>query len=368
MILRIMKPFQIIHHIVIDHIIKPLLKYRICYTWQRSKINTFNRLKKVILCPYCGSSRSEKISTWKINDHYGLFDDNKSRLKVIYAIDLIPKILSEDKRSVYRKKIFDLISSTASVDYHKCPDCNLVFQNYPHKREFANYYYRELYRLMWQKSECEDMDPVYGRSDDRWVYQQEAIAKYFLDVTCLKKKSKILDLGCAEGVACRYLEDNGMISYGLEPSIPMANYAKEVLGLNNILCNEYTTDAYPANSFDGIFSHHVAEHIVDIKEFFKGIKTHLKKNGFLLLQVPCFDNLKTDKDLDQILQGGHIYCFSEKFLVSMLEQLDFTILDIKKTPCNINELPKEQVGKWETTIWADDPCGITILARKEMRV
>lgn len=355
---------QKFHHIVVDHLIIPVLKFRVENAWKKSKINRFNRNKIIIPCPYCGSQYSKKISTWFINDHFGLFEDSYSRMKIIYALDATSKFFMKNNLEEYRKKIIQWISGNAFVDYYLCSNCGLVYQNYPHLPQNANYYYRDLYRLIWQTRGI-NAEPVYGRNDERWIYQQEAIPKYFLESTQLKKNSKILDLGCAEGIGCKYLLEHDMMSYGLEPSAPMANYARNVLGLNNILCEEYTIDSYQADFFDGIYSHHVAEHVVDINGFFNGIQKHLKKDGFFLLQVPCFDNLKLKKDIDLILQGGHVYCFSEKFLVSLLEQLDFTILDIKKTPCNLNELPTEQIGKWETTVWADDPCGITILARKQ---
>jgi hypothetical protein len=45
-------------------------------------------------------------------------------------------------------------------------------------------------------------------------------------------------------------------------------------------------------------------------------------------------------------------------------QYGFEILECKKTPCDLSELDKADMALYGTTVWADDPGGISILARK----
>jgi len=330
--------------------------------WKRATINEINQHKNIQPCPFCKSAESDFIHRWWINDHFGLFDRSHFRLEIIYgdfAFPKFPVIL----KNYYRSLVFSWISSLAYIDYRRCKKCDLVFQNYPHTPDSANYYYSTLYRIPYSDTD-ENGCSIYGRSDDKIIRQHYQIGEYFLKRTGLPKGLKIIDIGCAEGNTCKYLEREGYSVYGIEVSIPMTNYAKNVLELENVTCGTYSVDSYPESFFDGIITHHVAEHVVDINNFFESLSKHLKKGGFLLLQVPCLDNIKSDDHRNHILQGGHIYGFSEKFLRTIIEKEDFRIIEIKKTPCNLNELNATERTPWDTSTWADDPCGISILAEK----
>ena len=337
---------------------------RIRRVWEQAEINRINRTGLVIPCPYCGSSESAYVSRWPISDQFGLFDNDPGRLQTIYALDL-PSFMPRKLVLPYRNLAGQWISGKSHVDYRRCSHCDLVFQNYPHTPTAANYYYQHLYRLPYQKVDPKTGRVIFGRNDDRWVYQQQLIGEYFLGVTQLPPGSKVLDAGCGEGLVCKYFEDQGMAAYGIEPSQAMANYAQSVLQLANVSCGDYAPDSYPPQGFDGIVTHHVAEHVVDLPSFFKALARHLKIGGYLYLQVPCLDNLKNQADYDKILQSGHIYCFSQRFLRSLLESQGFSILSCRLTPCDLGELDPGEIAHWDTTVWADDPGGISILATKD---
>lgn len=341
-----------------------IFRPRIIKTWEKVAINEMNRQDTVMPCLHCGCKESQSVSRWIITDHFGLFDNNTQRLKKIYGMNL-PEILPERLIAYYRNSILKCISGNSYVDYKRCVHCGLVFQNYPHSKESVSFYYKMLYRLPWQSAYKEDNIIIYGRDDQKWIAQQELIGEYFLTRTQLPNGAKVLDVGCAEGIVCKYLIERGINAYGIEPSQAMANYAKVVLNLKNVVCDDYHISNFPRSFFDGIITHHVIEHVFDIDRFFEALSVHLKSGGYLLLQAPCMDNLKTEADYQEILQGGHIYCFSEDFLRSILKNKGFEILEVKKTSCNLSELDRADLSPWGTSAWADDPCGISILAGKK---
>jgi cyclopropane fatty-acyl-phospholipid synthase-like methyltransferase len=343
--------------------ISALTKRTICKTWQQANINQFNKRNLTLSCPWCDSTKSQFVSRWHITDHFGLFDNSLDRLKKIYAID-VPTIIPRRFVHEYRRMIFEWISGHACVDYRQCEHCGLVFQNYPHTQEYACIYYNSFYRLKYEKRTSDNVGTIYGRNDERWLRQQQMIGEYFLNTTGLPIGSKIVDVGAAEGWVCKYLEDRGMEAFGIEPSSPMANYAQHVLKIKNFKCEDYSINSYPPDFFDGIITHHVAEHVVNIADFFKALSIHLKKGGYLLIQVPCTDNLKPEKDYETILTGGHIYCFSEFFLRNHFAKLGMDIIECKKTACDLSDMDQTLLSPWGTTVWADDPCGISILAVK----
>ncbi|MCP4135909.1 MAG: methyltransferase domain-containing protein [bacterium] len=336
--------------------------------WNRAAVSKINRNKIKIACPYCGESQSNYVSTWSIVDHYGLFDDNEGQLKKIYLAKL-PFLTRKSWTERIRKKIFDSISGSSFVEYHRCEKCDLVYQNYPHNKDHVQFYYKELYRLQYQEYDKQSGSVVFGRTEQDemqdYVDHQKSIGNYFLNVTKLKPGARILDSGCADGILCHYLKERGMDSYGIDPSLPMINYAKTHLKLDNVLCGNYNPETFPEEHFDGIITHHVAEHVVDIDEYFSALHKHLKKGSFLLIQVPCVDTLKSEEDYQRVLHGDHIYCYSEKFLREILKNKGFTIKECKKTPGDFSRLNKKFLTPDGKPVWADDPLSISIVARKK---
>jgi 2-polyprenyl-3-methyl-5-hydroxy-6-metoxy-1,4-benzoquinol methylase len=325
--------------------------------WQGSFLNRWNSNSQVIACPYCGESNSSSTYHHPLIHCYGLYDDSKLRLSILYAREL-ERIMPGVAR-FWRTTVHNALAGKSHLDFQRCKSCDLTFQNYPHTTLSARYFYTILYRLPWQ-----EIGGIFGRDNEHWVSQQALIADYFLSATNLAKGAHILDVGCAEGWLCHTLEKRGMTAFGREPSDPMVNYAQNVLGLQRIVADEYYKDSYTANSFHGIISHHVAEHIIDIKMFFSALSLHLKPGGFLLLQVPCTDEIVSDASYKVVLTNDHIYGYSEQFLRQVFKSNGLEILECLRTPCDLKQLPEFQRSKWNTASWADDPCGISILARK----
>jgi SAM-dependent methyltransferase len=144
----------------------------------------------------------------------------------------------------------------------------------------------------------------------------------------------------------------------------MVNYARRVLGLDNIMCEGYSVASFPESYFDGIVSHHVIEHTVRIRDFVLALSQHLKPGGLLLLQCPCIDSLTSAEEFSFIMSGGHVYAFSETFLTRLLTQYGFDILEVRRSPMDLTLLEPVDRGEWNTTAWADDPGSISLLCRK----
>lgn len=340
---------------------------RVLRTWEQADINRINRERIIIPCPYCGHSQSEFILRWTITNHFGLFDNDEHRLNVLYGRK-IKYVLPRSALLAYRVKALDLLRGRSYVDYRRCLACGLIFQNFPHEPSAKKFYYRHLYRLAYalhkrhRNAGCDE--GLFGRDNPDFAKRKESIAKYFLYKTRLEQGAKILDVGCAEGIVCRYFVRKGLVAYGIEPSEQMVNYAKRKLQLDNITCDALSPDTYAAEFFDGIVTHHVLEHVVDIRVFFVSISRCLKLRGYLLLQTPCSD---APTDYSKILLGDHLYAFPERFLRELLVLYGFEILECKKTPDDLSKLDASEVTASGVSIWGDVPYGISILARKGSR-
>lgn len=345
---------------------KTLFLPRLKALWAHARLNEINHNGIMLNCPYCGQKATNQVvhRAQLEADFIGLFDDDEKRLGKIYLLDC--KFLSAFASSIKlaRRMILENLAKYSWIDYLRCDSCGLVYQNYSHKESSLHYYYGTLYRALYEDVDS-DGEVIYGRSDSEFVGRKTVLMDYFFDIIRPGGDFKVLDIGCAEGISVKYLQEHGIDAHGIEPSRPMSDYARKVLGLQNVICGSYSKALFSEKSFDAILCHHVLEHVLDFDEFLNIICVHLKENGMLLLQVPCFDNLEIPSDYQHVLRGGHIYCFSEAFLLRLLEKKRFEIINVRKTPCDLSklEVTSRAVG-YKVSAWGDEPCGISILAKK----
>lgn len=122
----------------------------------------------------------------------------------------------------------------------------------------------------------------YHRELDRnWRYYPIYLAKidYLKKLfTNVPKKSKILDLGCGEGVFIQYLVENGFDAYGID-----LNYSSNLVTQGNILRTGLEDD-----SFDVITSLDVLEHLnySEQNTALAEIYRILKPGGTAIISVP----------------------------------------------------------------------------------
>ena len=336
-----------------------LLRFKIFHsrkidkTWGKATINSFNRSGESISCPYCSSSKSSVYYRAPLDgDSAGIFDKDLKRLDILYGIHIKNAV----DRSLYFEAVKKIIIEKKTlVDYLKCPGCGLIYQNYPHEQKFLDNYYNKLYRSMYA-------DGAYGRGmEEKFVQRKSLIAKYFLNKTGLAPSSKILDIGCAEGIVCHSLREAGMIPYGIDPCLQEVEYAREYFKLDNVLFGNYEPDSYPPASFDGIISHHVLEHMLHIRESFEAMRRHLRPEGYLLIRCPQIAEEKTRGKKG--LNGGlHLAGFTREFLVKALS--GFELLEVLETPHEVAaDFTWVHIDE-PVSPWGDTSGSISILCRR----
>jgi 2-polyprenyl-3-methyl-5-hydroxy-6-metoxy-1,4-benzoquinol methylase len=330
--------------------------------WEQSQLSSWNKQQKILPCPVCRSASNKKIAEWKVdNFFYALFDDDEKRLENIYLTDIVPNV-SISSLQAYRRTVDQALSGKLSVSFLQCEDCEAAYQNYPHTEESVSAYYRKYYRIPYEELNQETAHLIMGRTDTRWIGQQRSLVNYFWQVIKDNNPHSVLDIGCAEGHSCKLLEEKGLVSYGIEPSEQMVRFAKEKLGLSNVIAASYCEESYQPKQFDAILSHHVIEHVFDFKKFLRAVRFHLRDGGKFLLQTPCIETFQNKSKLDLVLFGGHLQVFSEKALLLLLHEAGFREEEVLLAPLDLNELPNEKRGEEGTAVWGDDPGGISICA------
>lgn len=142
---------------------------------------------------------------------------------------------------------------------------------------------------------------LYSAKDSKEFYE-DRYSKGYMEEWCIEKKQRIieviksldlseygeaLDFGCGNGVLTDVIKDAlpWWDVYGCDISdIAIQNASKRFP-----MCRFFTNNdqKYADNKFDFIFSHHVLEHVFDVKDIVNQIHERAKKNSSMLHIFPC---------------------------------------------------------------------------------
>lgn len=101
----------------------------------------------------------------------------------------------------------------------------------------------------------------------------------------LGRGAVVLDLGCGNGRAVKYLVDKGFQGIGVDVSDKMLELAKKHVPRGKYYRKDFTKLEFKPNSFDAVVSFFALNHIPkeQFKEVMVSCKRFLKKGGLLLL-------------------------------------------------------------------------------------
>lgn len=151
---------------------------------------------------------------------------------------------------------------------------------------------------------------------------------------------KILDVGCAEAsFGALIKEKNNAEVWGIELNSEIAECAKEKI--DKVLVGDISEKIteLPDNYFDCIFFNDVLEHLYDPYTLLKQIKYKLNNEGIIICSLPNIRHCPVLKDLilnkqwkyneHGVLDFTHIRFFTQKSIIEMFENLDYSILKIE---------------------------------------
>ena len=206
-----------------------------------------------------------------------------------------------------------------------CASCGLGFLDpRPSKEDIAKLYDKEY---------CEDQFVEGGEVGSPEFMKRLSLethrVRFFRG---LKRKGKILDIGCGYGyflAACRTMY--GYDVHGLDLSDWAAQYAAERLGLS-VTVGEIETVNLPPNSYDIITMWHFLEHTRDPREAILKAMELLKKDGFLVIDVPNYDGTDARKNWGNWVGWQppyHFYHFTPHTLKRLLRLCGLCVLKEK---------------------------------------
>lgn len=311
--------------------------------------------RRIVPCLACGSSAGNRIlGPIPVHRSAALFVERDEDLRTVYCAD------HADSPHFWHLVNSSLaaLGRTIVIDSAECASCGVIYQNYPHTEASVDGYHGALSRIL-----LADRHGRAGRLNDRgWLKKKLPMTRYLWWRCGLSPGSRVLDVGCADGIALWYLRLAGADAHGIEPSEHAVGFARDVLELDQVVCGAYAPETYPAESFDCIYSHHVLEHAARPLKILRAVERHLKPGGQFLLQVP-----RGTRQPDGNYEGighGHLFAFTPDYLVRTLRAVGFEISEVL-TYDSLDELAADRRDATGTlAIWGDYPGSVSILAIK----
>ncbi len=226
---------------------------------------------------------------------------------------------SSDIKHLYRIK-------TAKPEFKvsKCSNCGLIFQNPRFSDAEINDFYKEEYYTGSADFSYIDERVNFKHSSYVWDKRIKKLKKYLK--TEPNNSPRFLDIGCSFGGLLQRAQNFGFEPYGIDISDYSVTYAREKLGLNNVVCGEFNPDMYTENFFDIITMVEVIEHVKNPEKIIKGIYKVLKPGGIVLLQTANMDGVQAKKGGSEYhyFLPGHLFYFSKTTLLEYLKKAGFS--------------------------------------------
>lgn len=254
-----------------------------------------------------------KLFTKLIQRYYKIIV--QSEIKNILVKRSCPLCGENKFQTIHESDRYDLKINTV-----KCLECELVQINPLPKSSYIDKFYstnryRGLYiGSLWAKTNQYDKAQMKAKANFNFF------KKYIIGSgTKITNDYKILDFGSAVGgFLSEVKQEYPQIKiYGVEPGTHISQVTKNNLdGIFDDLAK------IPGDlKFDCITSWHVIEHVWDPTQTLKKLKSHLKENGKLIIEIPELQRYEGIKNFHL----AHLFHFDQKTMSKILEKSGFKL-------------------------------------------
>lgn len=152
----------------------------------------------------------------------------------------------------------------------------------------------------------------------------------------LKKKDKILDIGCSSGTQAIEFAIRGFQVYALDNSLKLINQLRKKIKNKRVVCISIVGDAtnlpYDDNVFDAVIATEVFEHITDIKEAVRESYRVLRPGGRACFSLPTEFSEKLFRIIHPtwVKDSGHVSILKLEELICLIKNIGFKIEKVEK--------------------------------------
>ncbi len=181
------------------------------------------------------------------------------------------------------------------------------------------------------KLAAEFYDEIIDLHHDEFNYKWIQYNKWLdLLASKLEKGASIIDLGCGNGRAVKYLIDKGFNGIGVDVSEKMLELARNHIPKGKFFNTDFNELDFNEGSFDAVISFFALNHIPkdEFKKVMLSSKNILKKNGLLLLGMVKGDSEGFWKGFYGTNMELYGSSYSKKELTDILKSIGFEILKV----------------------------------------
>ena len=210
-------------------------------------------------------------------------------------------------------------------DVYQCDECSLYFIDSPTDEEINSLYKNEYHNNIKNK--------LFEIAKSKMRYARSLSQFNFIKQTIDLKNKDICEIGAFDGLLLSLFKKNNNNVFGYELNDDARVYAKKKYDIDlkeNFLESK--------SKYDIIILSHVIEHFREPKEILIKIKSMLKENGFIYIEVPnspmpneCSYNM-----LMRYLNTEHIVNFNMDNLIKFEESADLKIVRSEYNNYNIS--------------------------------
>ncbi len=194
-----------------------------------------------------------------------------------------------------------------------CKQCGLIFfRKQPTTSQIKKFYNTEIFSPAEYYKRMEKAD-------------KKNFSIVLKKVSKIKKRGKVLDVGCSTGNLLEMARKYGWSTFGLELNDKAVKECQRKK--LNVKKKELNNGTFPNDHFDWINLGDVIEHVKDPKGLLRICNRKLKKGGVLTLSTPDISRWLARKF--QIKPDEHIFYFSRGTIKLILEKTGFRIVQIK---------------------------------------
>ena len=236
-----------------------------------------------------------------------------------------------------------MFGGSTLYSYHRCTDCDLIYQHpIPSKEEIAAFYpasyavYSEPERTLFSRRELQTLKETLGYqhlevSGKRGFLDNLGPAKPVLDVIPYVEAGSALDIGCGSGEYLLRLQSIGWQCQGVEFNDKAVSICRSN-GLK-VFHGDLNSASFDSESFDFVTAHHLIEHAPDPHELVSEISRITKPGGSVLIRTPNSESLGrswfgTNWFANDVPR--HIFLYSEKNLRLLANEYGLRLDSLRK--------------------------------------
>lgn len=199
------------------------------------------------------------------------------------------------------------IGHSQGVEIFKCTNCGLGITDSKDMPDYSQYH----------------RDATYLAENEQF---KNIFSKRVNLILSFKRQGSVLDIGSSTGELLSLFKNRGWEVLGIEPSAAAASEAlKRGIPTVNKTFEEFGTD----QKFDVVILNHVLEHMANPLAILRKVKSLLKEEGIVLVDVPHFGGLAAKvkgAGWEYILPHEHLWHFTVKAFMLLLAKANLRVI------------------------------------------